>query len=95
MAYLLQEKRKLEDAVDWFAKLMKEKLIEEYEDGRKGWDDPKFVDSGKPLVAILEHIKKAKAGFPKQLINVANYAMIMAYRYKRQINFKDPNQKEE
>ena len=96
MAYLLREQAKLEKALDWFTKKMKDKLIEQYKAGKRGWDDKRFVDTNKAYRAMVSCMEKTKyKNDPKQMIDVANFAMFIAYRYKREIEFKDPNRKEE
>lgn len=61
-----------------FALYMMEKLlIKAVIEGRKGWDDSEWIESGEAGKMLLDHAKKLADGDLSQAVDVANFAMFI------------------
>ena len=71
------EAQRLEQAVDWFAKKMKRKVLGKEKACWYGWDDKGYI----PLLRkeLLRHVEELIVGDTSQAVDVANLAMFLAY----------------
>jgi hypothetical protein len=76
-----EEKNKIFYAVDLFTREMVERMYKKYDDGFRGWNDPKFEE------IILDKLRnKAELNLltQKDLIDIANFSMMLYYfQHKR------------
>ena len=62
---------------DKFARGMKQKLIDKYEEGYRGWDDPKYKEGMEE--SLKEHVGRLINGDRYQAVDIANLAMFLAF----------------
>ena len=63
-----------DEAVDQFARLMREKMAVSRAKGRHGWDDPEQCDTEDLVAMMVEHITKG------DVIDIANFCMMLHWR---------------
>ncbi len=77
---LTAEQEQLCRAVDWFAGLMKDKLITQERRGYEGWRQKRFIKAkrGGCKGKLLTHVQRLMDGEPQE-VDVANLCMFLAY----------------
>ena len=69
----IRERDELFQAVNAFARAMKVKLANKTLDGKSGWQETWWIESGNALEQLLAHAKKG------DMVDVANFAMFIWY----------------
>lgn len=69
-----QELKRLDDIVEMFTQAMKERLADQYERGRRGWNDPGWIINGDAKRRILKNVE---VGDRQSLADAANLAMFI------------------
>lgn len=74
-----QERKRIEEALDQFTSLMREKLMKKLEQGYRGWDSS---DVGFFRNMLIAHIHDEKTG-KDQDVDIANLAMFLHFAKRR------------
>lgn len=70
--------KRLHEAVDWFAELMKAKLREKADDGWTGWEDAEYIEGPDNIQQIRNHVARLSDGQPQE-VDIANLCMFRAF----------------
>ena len=74
---MTKEEQKLNDAVDAFSNVMKERLFQKCREGFKGWDDPELVPDFELECRMLDKVHEE---YVRNKVDIANFAMMLWYR---------------
>ncbi len=80
-----EQEKKLMDACDWFVRKMKAKLLATNAAGRTGWDDERWLASNDCRQRLCQRASMLAAGEVDQAIDVANFAMFLAYAKRAEV----------
>ena len=71
----MNEYEKLDAALYYFSNSMQTKLHKKYDQGRRGWSSRKCRDF--ILLELLRHANELHSGDASQIVDVANFAMML------------------